>query len=420
MKLNKVLILLGIIATVIVLAILAVIPLGNRKSLLGNVILGLDLQGGVHVVYTAEATDKAKVTPDAMKATINKLERRINALGVSEPIIQQLGNDRIIVELAGVKDPDKAVEMLGKTAKLEFKTADGKVVLTGADLSNAEEVTGQTGEAYVDLTFNSEGAKKFADITTMLVTNYPNPTDPNRKLGMYLDDKLLQNPTVQSAITGGKAQIEGYKDINEAANIAINLKSGALPLNLKQEQTSIVDATLGKDYLEKSKIAAIIGIIAIFLFMIFYYRVPGIIACFAIIIYCLIVLALFVGMKVTLTLPGIAGFIISIGVAVDANVIIFERLKEELNAGKSLRPAIASSFKRAFTTIFDSNITTLIATAILFWLGTGPIKGFALTLAIGIVVSMFTAITLTRWVMMLVAESKLVSNLKLYGAKGVK
>jgi preprotein translocase subunit SecD len=420
MKTNKVITFVLIIAIVAAAAVFSVVPVGKYKSLLGSIILGLDLQGGVHVVYTAEGTDKAKVTDDAMKATINKLDRRVNALGVSEPVIQQLGKDRIIVELAGVKDPERVVKILGKTALLEFKTFDGKTVLTGADLANAEEVLDPSGEAMVSLTFNSEGAKKFADVTTSLVNNFPNSTDPKRQLAIYLDNELIQNPSVREPITGGTAQISGYKNIQEAAEVAINLKSGALPLSLKQEASSIVEATLGKDSLQSSKIAGLLGVLTIFVFMIGYYRLPGFVATIALLVYSILVLAIFVMFKFTLTLPGIAGFIISIGVAVDANVIIFERLKEELNAGKSLRPAIASSFKRAFVTIFDSNITTLITTGVLFWLGTGPIKGFALTLAIGIIVSMFTAITLTRWLMMLTAETQLVTNLRLYGAKGGK
>ncbi|MDI6631839.1 MAG: protein translocase subunit SecD [Thermoanaerobacteraceae bacterium] len=370
--------------------------------------LGLDLKGGVHVVLQAVDTPEAKVTPEAMKRVIGILEERINRFGVTEPVIQQQGSRRVIVEIAGVKDPEEVVGTLIKTAYLEFKTEGGEVIVTGRDLKEAREsLDPQSNQPEVDLTFNPVGAKKFAEATTENV---------GRKIAIYLDGKMIQEPTVQEPITNGRARITGYSTLEEAHRIAVLLQSGALPVKLEVLEKRTVGPTLGADSLDKSLKAGAIGLLAILLFMILYYRVPGLVANFSLVIYALLVLFIFIAFGVTMTLPGIAGYILSLAVAVDANIIIFERLKEELRSGKTLRTGIDDGFKRAFVAIFDANLTTVLAALVLYYFGTGPIKGFAVTLAIGVAVSMFTAITMTRWLLHLVAGTGLIKNPKAFGA----
>ncbi|SHJ18252.1 protein translocase subunit SecD [Desulfofundulus thermosubterraneus] len=415
MKWNKIFILAGIVVIVALVTVAAVAPvfennpyLGKYLPLVKDITLGLDLQGGVHVVLEAKDTPEVKVTPDTMKQLMAVIQRRVDQFGVAEPVIQQQGRDRLIVEIAGRIDPEEAVRTMVKTAYLEFKTMDGKTVVTGADLKDAIESKDPTsGQIKVDLTFNAAGAKKFAEATAANV---------GKPIAIILDGQVLQTPVVQEPIPNGKAQITGYQSLEEAHNIAILLRSGALPVKVEVAEKRGIGPALGADSLEKSKHAGLVGVLAILIFMVMYYRLPGLVADFALLIYALIVLAIYVGLHVTMTLPGIAAFLLSMGIAVDANVIIFERLKEELRTGKSLRSAIDAGFKRAFTAIFDANATTLIAAVVLYFFGTGPIRGFAITLGIGIVASMFTAITVTRWLLHLVAASGLVRNAKAYGA----
>ncbi|RKO67602.1 protein translocase subunit SecD [Desulfofundulus salinus] len=415
MKWNKIFILAGIVVIVALATVAAVSPvfknnpyLGKYLPLVKDITLGLDLQGGVHVVLEAKDTPEVKVTPDTMKQLMAVIQRRVDQFGVAEPVIQQQGRDRLIVEIAGRIDPEEAVRTMVKTAYLEFKTMDGKTVVTGADLKDAIESKDPTsGQIKVDLTFNAAGAKKFAEATAANV---------GKPIAIILDGQVLQTPVVQEPIPNGKAQITGYQSLEEAHNIAILLRSGALPVKVEVAEKRGIGPALGADSLEKSKHAGLVGVLAILIFMVMYYRLPGLVADFALLIYALIVLAIYVGLHVTMTLPGIAAFLLSLGIAVDANVIIFERLKEELRTGKSLRSAIDAGFKRAFTAIFDANATTLIAAVVLYFFGTGPIRGFAITLGIGIVASMFTAITVTRWLLHLVAASGLVRNAKAYGA----
>jgi preprotein translocase subunit SecD len=373
-----------------------------------KIILGLDLRGGVHVVLEAKDTPTSKVTEDSMKKAVAVLENRINQTGVTEPVIQRQGERRIIVELAGIKDPEKAVREMIKPAYLEFKTEDGKTIVTGADLKDALEGRDpNSGQVEVDLTFTAAGTRKFAQATAANV---------GKPIGIYLDGRLLQNPVVQEPITNGKARITGYESLEEAHTIAILLRSGALPVQLDVMEKRTVGPQLGQDSLDRSINAGIVGLIAILVFMIVYYRVPGAIADLALIIYALIVLGIFIGIHATMTLPGIAGFLLSLGIAVDANVIIFERIKEELRSGKSIRSAIDAGFKRGFVAVFDANVTTLIAAVVLYYFGTSMIRGFAVTLSIGIMASMFTAITMTRWMLHLAAGTNLVKNVKYYGA----
>ncbi len=410
MKWGKVLRLFAVVIAVAVIAVVSVQPIfPNAKwlPLTKEIPLGLDLQGGVHVTLEAHDTPQAKVNDETMKQLLQTIERRVNAFGVSEPVIQQEGKNRIIVELAGIKDPEKAVNEIIKTAFLEFKTEDGKTILTGADLKDAVEAKDPvSGAVEVDLEFNKEGARKFAEVTSANV---------GRNIAILLDGQVLQNPRVDEPITGGKARITGYSSLEEAHTIAVLLNSGALPLKAEVIEKRTVGPSLGADSLDKSIMAGIIGVIAILVFMLGYYRVPGLVANFALVVYALIVLGIFAAMHVVLTLPGIAAFLLSMGMAVDANVIIFERLKEELKSGKTLRSAIDAGFKRAFVAVVDSNITTLIAAAVLFYFGSGPIKSFAVALSVGILTSMFTAITFTRWMLHSTADTG-IKNTKLYGA----
>ncbi len=369
--------------------------------------LGLDLKGGVHVVLQAVDTPETKVTPKSVREAIAILENRINQFGVAEPIIQQQGSRRIIVELAGVKDPEGVVTDLIKPAYLEFKTEGGESIVTGRDLKEAREAMDPgSNQPEVNLTFNPVGAKKFAEATRENV---------GRKIAIYLDGNMIQNPTVQEPILNGRARITGYASLEEAHKVAVLLQSGALPVKLEVMEKRTVGPTLGADSLNKSIKAGAAGLLAILVFMIGYYRLPGLVANLSLAIYALLVFFIFTGLKVTLTLPGIAGYILSLGVAVDANIIIFERLKEELRAGKTLRAAIDDGFKRAFVAIFDANTTTVLAATILYYFGTGPIRGFAVTLIIGVLLSMFTAITMTRWLLHLTAGTG-IKNRKLYGA----
>ena len=377
--------------------------------------LGLDLQGGLHVVLEAIDTPEAPVTDDSIERVKSIIESRVNQTGVKEPIIQREGRRRLIVELAGIKDPNQAIELIGRTAVLEFRTSDGKVVIRGKDLKDAKAGTDPTSnQPIVELELTKEGAQKFGDVTTELVNKYSSG-DPKRKIAIFLDEEMLQNPNVQTAITNGRAQITGYKDLPDANRIAVLLRSGALPVKVETMFSQTVGPTLGADSLAMSVKAGAIGIVAILIFMIAYYRLPGLVANISLVVYTMLVLAILAALGATLTLPGIAGILLSIGIAVDANIIIYERLKEELRGGNSLRRSVEAGFKRAFTTIFDSNFTTLIVAVILYYFGTGPVRGFAVTLIIGILASMFTAIVFTRYLMRLVVDSKIATNNKWYG-----
>ncbi|MDD3314578.1 MAG: protein translocase subunit SecD [Syntrophaceticus sp.] len=370
--------------------------------------LGLDLRGGVHVLYKAVPSEGAPVTDDAIDKLIGVFRNRIDAYGLTEPLFQKQGSDRVVVELPGVKDPEEAIELLGRTAHMEFRTEDGETVLTGQHLEDAKaQLNPNKNQPFVALTFNDEGAKIFQEVTTANV---------GRRLAIYLDDNLITAPTINGPIAGGNAEISGgYQSLEEAQSEALLLRSGALPVNVELMEKRSIGPTLGQESLELSLKAGFIGIGAILIFMLLFYRWPGIIADLALIVFGLILVGIFILIDTTLTLPGIAGIILSIGMAVDSNIIIYERLKEELRAGKTLRSAIDAGFHNAFRAILDSNVTTLIAAAVLYFLGTGPIRGFAVTLSIGILVSMFTAIFFTRFVLHLVAKSRLVINPKAYG-----
>ncbi len=406
--------------------------------------LGLDLQGGSRLVLEAYETASSKVTDDSVAGVVAVIRNRIDALGVTEPTIQRKGRTQVIVELPGIKDPDRAIKVIGDTAQLEFVEAEwapgdervlsqrkveefyGKgarldkvkeyrgtevvserpiilkaTVLTGADLKGAWPGIDSYGNPVVDIEFNSKGAGTFANVTARNV---------NKPLAILLDKKIISAPNVREPISGGRAQISGNFTIEEVQDLVVKLKAGALPVPVRIIENRVIGPTLGRDSIDKSKFAGIIGLAFIVFFMISYYRYPGFLANIALVIYCLMTVATLALLRTTLTLPGIAGFLLSIGMAVDANVIIFERLKEELRSGKTVKLAIETSFKRAFAAILDSNVTTLIAAATLFWLGTGSIKGFAVTLSVGIVASMLTALTITHMMMDMSVDGKILNN----------
>ncbi|MFC2300637.1 protein translocase subunit SecD [uncultured Selenomonas sp.] len=381
------------------------------QSLASSIRQGLDLQGGTHVVLEAVDTEQAQVNDDAMNRVVAIMEKRVNSLGLTEPIIQREGERRVIIELPGIKDPDAAIRTIGKTAMLEFRDEDGNTALTGTDLKDAQASTNpQTGQNVVNLEFSDEGAQKFADLTMRNV---------GRTIAILLDGEVLTAPNVREPILGGRAEITGQKTLEEAQNLAVVLRSGALPVKVEIIETRTVGPTLGQDSKDKSEFAFAVGLGAVVLFMILFYHLSGFIADVALMAYTILLLGILYLMDATLTLPGVAGIILSIGMAVDANVLIFEHFKEEYQVQhKSLRLAMDAGFKRAFTTIFDSNVTTLIAAGVLFFLGTGTIRGFAITLGVGTILSMFTAITLTQYLLKLMINAKISENPAMYGANG--
>ena len=383
---------------------------------------GLDLVGGSRLLLEAETTqDVVKITPDVMERLQTAIESRINKYGVAETTVQIVGDKRLLVEIPHEKDLKKAKEFIGETAQLDFRrpigmTEDNSTIweptgLTGRDLNKATLTTDQSGQWVVSMEFNSAGAKKFGELTKELV---------GQRMAIFFSDELVSDPNVNEPIYGGNAQITsggtGFS-YEEAKRMVDLLNAGALPVPAKIVEENTVGPTLGADSLAKSQKAGILGLSTVMIFMILFYRVPGIIADTALIIYSLILFALFEIIPVTLTLAGIAGFILSIGMAVDANILIFERTKEELRAGRNLFTAINSGFDRAFTSIFDSNMTTIITCVILYMLGTSIVKGFALTLALGVTVSMFSAITITKNFMHLVFGTGELKHPALFGLR---
>ncbi|TCS80417.1 protein translocase subunit SecD [Pectinatus cerevisiiphilus] len=391
---------------VVVVAVIAIF-ISFIKPLAYSIRQGLDLQGGTHVVLEGVDTPQAQVNDDAMNRVVKIMETRVNAMGLTEPVIQREGQRRIIVELPGIKDPDQAIEVLGKTAMMEFKDEDGNTVLTGTDLKDAREETDQQGQNVVSLEFTDAGAQKFAELTAENV---------GRTISISLDGQVLTAPNVKEPITGGKAVITGSRSLDEAHNLALLLRSGALPVKVQIVETRTVGPTLGQDSKDKSEFAFTIGVGAVVLFMLVFYRVSGLIADISLMAYVLILLFALKMLDATLTLPGIAGIILSVGMAVDANVLIFEHFKEEMRLGKTIRASMDSGFRRAFVTILDSHLTTILASIVLFFFGTGPIKGFAITLGLGAILSLFTATTMTQYLLKWLIASNIIHDHRLFGA----
>lgn len=389
-------------AVIIILAVFItfIYPLAN------SIKQGLDLQGGTHIVLEAEDTADAPVTEDSLNRAVSIIERRINEMGLTEPIVQKEGARRIIVELPGEKNPEKAIETIGKTAVMEFKDESGTTRMTGKDLKTAKEEIDNGHKNVVAIEFTDEGAKKFADLTASNV---------GHKISILLDGEVLTSPVVNEPITGGKAVITGSKTLEEAKSLAILLRSGALPVKLKVMEVRTIGPSLGQDSKIKSEKAFAIGIILIMIFLIVIYRMSGIVANVALLVYVLILLAILKYLDATLTLPGIAGIILSMGFAVDANILIFERFKEEVLIGKSLRTSMEAGFKRAFSTILDANVSVMIAAIVLIVMGSGTVKGFAVNLALGIIVSMFTAILVSRSLLTWFINTNLITNPWFYG-----
>lgn len=385
--------------------------------------LGLDLVGGSRLMLEAQTSDVIpNITPEVMDSLQYAIENRVNAMGVGETIVQRVGTKRLLVEIPNITDTAKAKEFIGQTAQLEFKRpkpkSDGTMDwestgLTGNDLKKSLVGSNPTtGEWIVELEFTAEGAKKFSDLTRELT---------GKQMAIFFNGNLQSAPNVNEQISGGKAQITGggkqgfeYQEAKEMVDL---LNAGALPVGAEVIQEESVGPTLGQDSINKSKIAGMIGIGAVMIFMILYYRVLGIISCFALAIYAILNFAVFKIIPVTLTLTGIAGFILSIGMAIDANILIFERTKEELKMGRSLFTAINSGFDRAFTSIFDSNVSTILTCLILYYFGASMVKGFALTLIIGVCLSMFSAITVTKNFMHLTFGSKEMKYPAMFGLK---
>lgn len=354
---------------------------------------GLDLKGGVTATYQAEPSPGAPVNAATMARAMEIMSFRVNALGVSEPLIQLVGNNRITIDLPGVKNQEQALHYLGQTSQLVIKSPKGKVLLTGADLSTAK--AGIAGGKYVvNITFNAKGTALFRAATTKY---YGKP------LPIYLNGKLVEAPYVRAIISNGQAQMSGnFTSLKKAQQTALLLQSGALPVNLKVLDVRTVSATLGAASVAASKLAAGIAVGLIALVMILWYRLAGFVADMALTIYLGLILGALWSIHAVITVPGIAGIILSVGMAVDANVIIFSRIREEIMNGKTPRASVAAGFRHAIRAILDSHVTTFVSSLILFYLGTGEVKGFALTLMIGTVISLFTAVSVTgvviRWV----------------------
>ncbi len=394
-----------LVITIIVIA-LGLLVYFLHQPISNNLNLGLDLSGGLRVVLEAQEKKGQEVTPDTIQKAVGILRDRVDKLGVKETALYPQGKNRVVVEIAGEEDPEAAVDILKNTAELEFWDENNKVMVTGKHLKDAQArmSQGEQGTAEVLIDFDKEGSRLFAQATAANV---------GKPIKIVIDGNIISAPTVQEPITDGSARITGGFSAKEAQDLAVLLRSGALPVSLKVIEKRSIGPVLGADSLNKSIKAGVIGLIAILIFMLGYYRLPGLVADISLVLYSLLVLGAMSLLGSVLTLPGIAGFALSIGMAVDANVIIYERLKEELRYGKTLHAAIDAGFKRAFWTILDSNLTTLISAMVLMYLGTGPVKGFAVTLSIGIVASMLVALTFTRYLLVLMGNVS--KNKKLYG-----
>jgi preprotein translocase subunit SecD len=412
------------------------------------------------ILYRLKDSDITSIKDNAVDQALETIRNRVDQFGVAEPVIQKQGTDEIVVQLPGVKDPARAIDIIGKTALLEFKLLDeenpvaaelprsifpeekqkleeqfkdkippgdqllfgrvedrethkvtlvpylvnGTTLMTGAYLTEARVAFSSLNEPYVSIRFNPEGARLFDEITARNV---------KKRLAIVLDNNVYSAPVIKERISGGSAQIEGNFSLEEAKDLAIVLKAGALKAPLKMLQNVTVGPSLGRDSIEAGKRAGIAGLIVVALFMMFYYKFAGLVADLALVLNLVLLLGAMASLNATLTLPGLAGIILAIGMAVDSNVLMFERMREEIHAGKTPKAAVESGYHKAFWTIFDSHVTTLITAAVLFQFGTGPVKGFAVTLSLGVAINLFTALVGTKTVFDLVHLRKEVRSLSI-------
>jgi preprotein translocase subunit SecD len=388
--------------------------------------LGLDLQGGLRALVELEPTQEVpNITGDLQDEELQVLQTRLSGLGVNELAFSKVGTNRINIEMPGLKNQEQAISLIREAAVLEMKPLSkeqvaraqsdpkfnaykvaGPPVITGADMSSATAGTDAAGAPAVHFNLNSAGSKKFYAWTSKHIG------DP---LPIFLDKKLIEAPTIEGAISN-QGEIHGSFTTDQVVRLANELSAGSLKVPTNIIEIESVGPTLGAIDLQKSLVASLVGLAIVLLFMLAVYRVPGFLADVALVVYCCIMLAYVAAIPVTLTLPGIAGFVLSIGMAVDANVLIFERLKEELWAGRTTRAAVSVGFKRAFWTVFDSHVTTIVGALVLYWLGTGTVKGFALTLLVGTVFSLLTAVFITRAFVDAIVDKDLVTSPALYGA----
>ena len=416
-KRNAVLVIIAFLLVLGVAIYTAIFGVADRGKV-EYIKLGLDLKGGLSVTYEIQEDD---YSDKDLEDTKYKIEKRVEAY-TNEYSVYEDGDKKITAEIPGVTNADEILEALNIEGKLEFLDPDNytkwsqgqeyEAALTGDDIKNATAgIDSDNGnDNVVQLAFTDEGAQKFADVTAANVGNI---------VYIIYDNKVVSAPTVQSAITGGSAEINKIGSYEEAEQLATTIRIGALPLTLKQVRSNIVGATLGSDAISTSLKAGAIGIALVFLIMIIVFRIPGLVASFALAFYTILDLLVLNLFNVTLTLPGIAGVILSVGMAVDANVIIFSRIKEEVLKGKTIRVATAQGYKRALATVIDSQVTTLIASVALYEFGSGDVRGFALTLMIGIVISIFTATVITNIFLRILADSKTFGTKKFFGIKDV-
>lgn len=385
---------------------------------------GLDLVGGSSITFEAQLPDGYNTSnlQSDMNSVQAMMTKRLDSLGYTEATVELVGDSRIKVDIPAISDPQEAVEVLGATAQLQFLNADGEVILGGSDIKSASAGYGKVSqtsvaeEHYVNVEFTDEAAEKWTEATKLAAQ----AEDGENYIKIVMDDETLSSPSVSSeyaetGITGGGCIISGNFDADSARTLAEQINIGQLPFTLEEVSMSAVGPSLGEKALSTSLTAGAIGILLVMIFMIVMYRVPGVIASIALLFYTALDAVILTVAHVNLSLPGIAGIILSIGMAVDANVIIFERIKDELRNGKTVRAAIDSGFSRAWTAIIDSNITTIIAAVVLYFFGSGTVVGFAITFGIGVVLSMFTAVTVTRFLLRRIVEFN-IRNPKLYGA----
>ncbi len=430
MKIKNLLVVILIMLIIAVYGLYTFTGVFNQQALIDKLKLGLDIKGGVAVVYQGQKGNETEKEFDKLMSEAKSvLGRRVDSIGLTEPVIVREGKDRIRIELPGVDNVNEAVENIGKTAILAFYQVDkdaaaeegmnikdvkAKLLFKGDMLKGSSIAEDEYKNPAVGLQLTDESSKIFLKSSQEIVDTYPTHSG---QIAIVLDDQIISAPRVDKVLAQKDLIIQGSFTFDEAKMLSSLIQGGALPVELKEIKTTLVNATLGIGALNKSVKAALVGFVVIFLLMILVYRLPGLVASVSLILYSSLLFTTLVLLKATLTLPGVAGLVLSIGMAVDANVIIFERLKEELKLGRSLRKAIENSFSKALRTILDANITTLIAAVVLFNFGEGPIKGFAITLMVGILLSMFTSIVISRIILVNVSRISFLQNKKLYGFK---